>query len=163
MLPPTIFFLVVFFVVVLTRSLMGEGTAIPMNTYGAAALGALVVGKSILVADALPLLRRFEDHPRIVNVLWRTFLYLLVVLAFQLLEELFPLISKHGGLAAAIAALVGEVDWARFWATHLLFAVFMSLYCLGTALIDALGRERFVREFLGSSRFSETSASAMDP
>ncbi len=50
-------------------------------------------------------------------MLWRTFLYLLVVLAFQLLEELLPLISKHGGLAAAIVALVREVGLGAIWAT----------------------------------------------
>ena len=152
LLPPTAFFLVVFHIVVFTRSLMGETDAVSMNSHAAATLGALVVGKSILVADALPLFRWFSQKRLILNVAWRSFLYLLVVLLFQLLEELIPLISEDGGVAAAIEYFIEEIRWTRFWATHLLFAVFLACYSLGTAMIAVIGKDRFLQVFLGWNR-----------
>ena len=43
MLPPTVFFLVVFCLLVLTRELMFQDTDIGKLTYAAAAIGALIV------------------------------------------------------------------------------------------------------------------------
>ena len=144
--------LVVFVIVVRTRSLMGETASVSMDTYAAATIAALVVGKSVLIADALPLFQWFSRNPLIFNVAWRCFLYLLVVLLFQVLEELIPLIADHGDVAAAFGAFVAETDWVRFWATHLLFVVFLACYCLGTAMIDVIGKERFLEVFLGWKR-----------
>jgi hypothetical protein len=78
-------------------------------------------------------------------------LYMLVVLTFQFLEELIPLISKYEGLAAAASHLRDEVHWARFWATHLIFAVFLVHYSFVTALIGVIGRDQFRGVFLGRS------------
>jgi hypothetical protein len=161
-LPPTTFFLVVFYVVVLTRSLMGETVEISMDTYLAATVAALVVGKAVLIADALPLFRWFSRRPLVFNVAWRSLLYLSAVLLLQLLEELIPLIREHGRVAAAIGALVAETDWTRFWATHLLFVLFVVCYCLGTAMIGVIGRERFLETFLGWKRGPESAPPVRD-
>jgi hypothetical protein len=149
MLPPTIFFFVVLHVVVFTRSLIGEDSGVSMATAAAATIGALVVGKSILIADALPLFGWFRERRLIGNVAWRVFLYLCVVLLFQVLEELIPLISKYGGLTSASQHLLQEIHWPRFWATHLLLGVFLTLYSFGTALIGVIGGERCLEIFLG--------------
>ena len=149
MLPPTIFFFVVFEIVVFARSLMGGEPEASMTTTAGALIGALIVGKSILIADALPLLRWFREKRLILNVLWRVFLYLAIVFLFQVLEELIPLLRKYDGLAAASSHLLEEIHWTRFWATHLLLAVFLILYSFMTALISVIGTNRFREVFFG--------------
>jgi hypothetical protein len=151
LLPPTIFFLVVFYLVVFTRSLIRESEGIPMRTYTAATVGALVVGKAILIADALPAFRWFREKRLIFNVAWRTLLYLVVALLLQTLEELGPRIPRDG-LTAAIEGFVDETPWTLFWATHLLFATFLAIYSLLTAMIEIIGRERFLAVFFGWNR-----------
>jgi hypothetical protein len=149
LLPPTIFFFVVFHTVVFVRSLIGAGSGFSMTTSTAATIGALILGKSILIADALPLFRWFRDPRLILNVVWRVFLYLAIVLGFQILGELIPLLSKYGGLSAAGEQLIEEIHWPRFWATHLLLAMFLAFYSVSTALIEIIGESRCLEIFLG--------------
>jgi len=152
LIPPTIFFFVVFELVVVIRSLLGSGLDVSMTTAGAAFLGALIVGKSILIIDATPMFRWFSQPRLIVNVLWRTLLYVALALVFQLIEELIPLIPEKGSWAAAVSSYRGEVNWTIFWATHLFLVVFVSLYSLITALITLIGEDRAIEALFSGSR-----------
>lgn len=149
LIPPTIFALVAFEIALFTRTLMGSEQNYTIATHAAAIIGALVVGKSILIADALPLFRWFREKRLILNVLWRVLLYMSIVLLFQVLEELIPLLSKYDGFAGAASHLVDEIQWPRFWATHITLAVFISIYSFTTALIGVIGRDRFHEVFFG--------------
>lgn len=148
LLPPTIFFFVVFHVVVFARQLLGADVGLAMTTSAAASIGALVVGKAILIADSLPLFKVFRGR-LIYNVIWRVFLFLGVVLVLQLIEQLVPLVSKYGGLPQAMENLFDEIHWARFWAIHILLGVFLTFYAFVTTLIGLVGREAFLDAFLG--------------
>ena len=156
MLPPTIFFFVVFEVVVFFRSLIGNESGFSMVSTSAAIVGALIVGKSILIADALPLFGWFKKNRLILNVLWRTALYMSIVLVFQILEELIPLVSKYGGLGTALSHLADEAHWPRYLATHVVLAVFLGFFSFATALIGVIGADRFLQTFFGRESRSST-------
>jgi hypothetical protein len=147
MLPPTIFFFVVFHVIVFTRAIVAEQYGINISSFAAATVGALIVGKSILIADALPFVNWFRQTRLIYNVAWRTFLYIIVVLLFQFLEELIPLISKYGAISTASEHLIEEIKWPRFWATHILFILFLIFYNIASGVIGAIGRNKFIEIF----------------
>lgn len=146
-LPPTIYFLVVFHFVAFMRSLLVAQYGITLTSSTSAIVGALIVGKSILIADALPISNLFYRQRHIYNLVWRIFIYLLIVLLFQILEELIPLISKYGSISKAGWHLVEEIHWVRFWATSIVLSVFLSVYCVTTTLIDAIGRREFLDIF----------------
>lgn len=156
-LPPTLFFFVVFQIVVFTRSLAGTKGEFALTSAAAATLGALVVGKAVLVADSLPLFRRLLDRPLIYNVVWRVLLYMVLILALQVLEEAIPLVSRYG-LSGAADRWVGEVHWPVFWATHLQLAFFVAIYCLATAVIGAVGADRVRQILFGRRARSGTAA-----
>jgi hypothetical protein len=149
MLPPTLFFLVAFCLVVFTRDLMFQGNGVGMVTYGAAVLGALIIGKSVLIADALPVWHLFDRQPKITLIVGRTIAYALVALLFQFLEEFIPLVRHEGSLAAAYAELGTAVDWPRFWGTHIQLLVLLALYNTIAVIAEELGREHFTRLLLG--------------
>lgn len=149
LLVPTIFFLVVFFILIFNRSLLVSDHYVSITAYSAAIIGALIVGKSILIADALPLFKWFHKKRLIVNVVWRIMLYMSIVLLFQILEELIPIWSKYGDFATAVSHLPDEILWPRFLATHITLAVFLSFYSFSTALISIIGRNRFSEIFWG--------------
>lgn len=149
MVPPTAFFILVFQVVVLTRSAIGGAEGVSMTTTASALVGALIVGKAVLIADSTPLFHWFRERALILNVAWRTLLYLCVTLVLQLLEEYLPLVSRYGGMGAALEHLGEEIDWKVFWVTHLAFALFLAFYSFATALIEVVGGDRFRRIFFG--------------
>ncbi|MEN8760676.1 MAG: hypothetical protein ABF303_19625 [Desulfobacterales bacterium] len=129
---------------------MAEEYGIPLTYSAAALIGALIAGKSILIADALPFVNLFHNKRLIYNVLWRTFLYLGIVVLFQFLEELIPLVSKHGANVTAIAELSKEMKWHQFWATNILCALFLIFYNLATATVEVVGRNALMEMFFGS-------------
>jgi hypothetical protein len=147
MLPPTIFFFVVFHVLAFARALMDKQYGIEISSAAVATIGALIVGKSILIADALSFGNLFHKHRLIYHVAWKTFFYLAIVLLFQLLEELIPLISKYGAISTAGEHFVEEINWHRFWATHIILFVFIAIYNLSTEVIGIIGRKEFIEIF----------------
>ena len=58
-LPPTIFFFVALHLVALVRVLMLKGTGLAPLSSLSVTLAALVLGKSVLIADMLPWINRF--------------------------------------------------------------------------------------------------------
>lgn len=149
MLPPTIFFLVAFHVVAFARALMAEQYGISFTSSVAATLGALVVGKSILIVDALPLFNWFLNKKLVYNMCWRILLYAIIALLMQFLEELIPLFSKSGNLSIAFAQVFEEIKWAQFWALHFFFVLFLVMYALISTLIDVIGRNETFKVFFG--------------
>jgi hypothetical protein len=150
-LPPTIFFLVVFFLVVFTRDLMSLKSDTNTLTYAAAFVGALIIGKSVLIADALPVWHHFDNKPRVALIVGRTIAYAIVTLLFQFLEEVVPLAHSEGSLGAGFERLMEEIHWARFWGTHIQLSIFLALYNTLAVITEEMGRDRFTKLLFGKS------------
>src|SRR5881409_3318493 len=88
LLPPTIFFFVALHIVAFVRVLMLKGTGIAPSTSAAVTIAALVLGKSVLLADMLPMINRFPEKPLIYNIAWKTIIYLVVAAFVHYLERL---------------------------------------------------------------------------
>jgi hypothetical protein len=86
--PPTVFFAVGFNLIVLTTDLILADYLASFGSFMVATITALVVGKSVLVANALPFLRRFDTAPMIQPVLFKTIVYWAVVFLVRFLD--FP-------------------------------------------------------------------------
>lgn len=157
LLAPSVFFFVVFLIVAIIRALMVEQYGIPPRSFAIVVIGALVVGKSILIADALPFARYFREPRLIYNVLWRCFLYTLIILLFQILEELIPLASKYGSFATATEHLLDEIRWHRFWATHLIVIAFLAAYLAIATLVGEIGGRECLAIFFGNKGDKEPS------
>lgn len=149
MLPPTIFFLIIFHITAFIRALMAEQYGITITSTAYATIGALIVGKAILIADKFPILQIFKDKLAIYNVLWKVFIYFFIVLLFQFAEEMIPLISEHGSFNEAFHYLASEIKWPRFWATHIFLMLFLIIYVVSVEVIKIIGRENFIKIFFG--------------
>lgn len=149
MLPPTIYFFVVFHIMAFIKRLLVGETGISLAATSAATIGALIVGKSILIADALPKLKWVHERRLIYVVIWRVFLYLIIVLLFQFIEGLIPLISKYGSISSAYEHLFEEIKWNHFVAIHIVLLLLIVIYTLTIAVIEAIGRKEFREIFFG--------------
>jgi hypothetical protein len=73
--PPTLFFAISFNLLALTTQLILSDYLIHLWNFMLATTAALVVGKSVLVANALPFFRRFDTAPMIRPVLFKSIVY----------------------------------------------------------------------------------------
>jgi hypothetical protein len=151
-LPPAIFFLIGFHMLALTRSLMLREYGVHAAAAANATVGALLVAKVVLIADALPVVNRFPERPLIYNVVWKTTIYVLAALVVHYLEHLVPLWWRLGDLGTANHRLLEEIVWPHFWAIQLWLVVLLFLYCAMRELIRAIGPHEVKRMFFGPGR-----------
>ena len=149
LLPPTIFFFVALHIVALVHSLMMRAEGISALTSVSIAIAALVMGKSVLLADLLPIVNRFPDKPLIYNVTWKSSIYLLVSLLIHYLEHLIDFWRQTGGFVAGNEKLWAEIVWPHFWAIQIMLLALIVMYCTTHELVRVIGREKVLRIFFG--------------
>ena len=79
-------------------------------------------------------------------------LYASLVLLFQCLEELIPLISKYGSFSIGVENFIEETKWHKFWGSFIVFLLFLVIYNLTVGMMEALGRQKFFEVFLGKGK-----------
>jgi hypothetical protein len=117
--PPTVFFAIGFNLIVLTTDLILADYLRTFASFLVATMTSLVVGKSVLVADAIPLLRRFDTAPRIQAVLFKTVLYCAVVFLVRLLEKVVEYLFAGGTVTGIPAYITTHFSWHRFAAIQI--------------------------------------------
>jgi len=156
-LPPTIFFLIALHIVGLVRALMAKGTGLPVTSSAQIALAALIIGKSVLLADHWPPINRFPEKPLIYNIAWKTIIYYAVASFIHYLERLYDFTKAAGGILAGNEKLLSEIVWPHFWALQIILLVVILNYCVIRELGRVLGERRMIRMF-----FQQPTAASME-
>jgi hypothetical protein len=149
LLPPTIFFFFTLGFIAVLRALMLSGTGISVTTPIQVAVGALILGKAVLIADMLPVVNRFPDRPLAYNVVWKTAIYFVAALVLHYVERLVEFWRASGGLVAGNERLLAEMVWPHFWAIQLTLLVLIFGYCVMREIARALGTARLREMFFG--------------
>lgn len=139
--PPTLFFFMGFNLILLTKRLILEQQLIQYFGFFLATTGALIVGKAVLVADAMPFLRYFDRRPLAYPIVFKTVVYTLFVFVARLLEALIDYLIHKGvlGGGALVQHLLDAFSWPRFIATQLWIFVLFLLYVTANELNELLG------------------------
>lgn len=148
-LPPTIFFFITLHVIAVIRVLMAKGSHFQPISSMSIAVGALILGKSVLLADLLPSINRYPDKPLTYNVLWKTTIYSVVATLIHYLERLIDFSRQAGGVVAGNEKLLAEIVWAHFWAAEIVLLLLILVYCTARELIRVIGRQTALRLFFG--------------
>jgi hypothetical protein len=148
-LPPALFFFIAFSLILVTKRLVLSEYGITWTGFGAAFVGAMMVGKVVLVVDKLPYTNRFHDRQLICNASWKCLIYLLAAELLQYLERVVPLALKNGGFAAAHRLFMVDTVWPHFLLIQMWLTVLFFVYCSLRELIRAIGREKVVGMFFG--------------
>jgi hypothetical protein len=126
MLPPTIFFFVGFNLILFSKRLFLADYLIQFSGFMLATTSALVVGKTVLVANMIPFLRRFDHGPFIKPILFKTIVYTLLVFVVRLLEPLVRYLFQGSGLSGSLDEILGSFRWDHFIAVQMwVFALFL--------------------------------------
>jgi hypothetical protein len=154
MLPPTIFFFVGFNFIVLTTNLLVAQYLVAVSNFMLATLAALVVGKAVLVANKMSLLRRYDRAPLIKPILYKTAFYWVVVFLVRLLERFVHFAAEGNSPGDFPPYLVNTFSWHRFSAISLWIMALFLIYVTATEFSHLFGPGELRRLFF-TSRPSE--------
>ena len=149
MLPPTLFFLVGFNLLVLTVALLSDGHTVSAVSHAKATVGALLVGKAVLLAEMLPFMQRFAGRPLIHGIAWKVTVYVAAAMAVHLAERLVSAALGPQGLAAGAERDLAGIDWRAFLVVQLWLVLLFVVYTVARETAAALGPERVRELFLG--------------
>lgn len=151
-IPPTVFFLVALGLLVLTKHLMLKQYGVQFSDFGAVVIGALIIGKVVLIADHLRITNKFPHRPLIYRIIWKSFVYVTAAFIVRTAEELIPRIIKTGSIGQGMANLVDEVIWPHFWVIYIWLSVLLFTYCALRELVRVIGEDKVLELFFGITR-----------
>jgi hypothetical protein len=137
--PPTVFFVVGFNLIILTTNLLLADYLASFGSFMVATITALVVGKSVLVANAMPFLRRFDTAPMVQPILFKTIVYWAVVFLVRFLEKLVEYLFAGGPLSRIPEYVATHFTWHRFAAIQIWIFVLFLIYTTVEELNARLG------------------------
>jgi hypothetical protein len=147
LVPPTVFFAVGFNLILLTTKLLLADYRVHFANFMVATMGALIVGKSVLVANAMQFLRRFDKAPKILPVLFKTTVYWTVVFLVRFVEKLVEYLLAGGTLRAIPEYVATHFTWDRFAAIQIWIFVLFLIYTSIAELNGRLGHGELVKIF----------------
>jgi hypothetical protein len=145
--PPTVFFALGFNLVVLTTNLILADFLLHFGSFMLATVTALVVGKSVLIANAISSLRRFDTSPMIQPILLKTIIYSTVVFLVRLMEKLIEYFLAGGSPKSIPEYLATHFSWHRFAAIQIWIFVLFLIYTSVEELNARLGNGELLRMF----------------
>ena len=147
-LPPVIFFFIGFNLIVLTTNSILADYSAAVGNFMLATTGALVVGKAVLVADAMPFLRRYDRAPLLQPILYKTAVYWAFVFVARLLEALVEFLMHGRPLREFLPHLATTFSWHHFAAVQIWIFVLFLIYVTGSELNQLFGHGELKRIFL---------------
>jgi hypothetical protein len=147
-LPAIIFFAIGFNLIELTTQLLLDQYMIQFANYTLATLGALHVGKAVLVADALPFFCRFDTEPLIQPILFKTFIYWLTVALFKFLERVVEYLIGGGRLRDVPEFVSMHFFWSQFAEVQIWVFVLFLTYATAADLGALFGEGEILMIFL---------------
>src|SRR5215470_819204 len=140
MLAPTIFFFVGFNLIVLTTNLILADYSVAFASFILATTAALVVGKSVLVANAMTLLRCYDRGPLIQPILFKTVFYWAIVFIARLLEHFIRFwLVEHHPVSEFLPHMAATFSWHRFAAIQIWILVLFLIYVTASELNHLFG------------------------
>lgn len=154
-LPPTIFFIIGFNLIVLTTNLILADYGAQFASFMLATAAALIVAKALLVANAMPVIRRFDRAPLIRPILFKTVFYSVAVFIARLLEHWIEyLLSGDYVLGGFLKHEIASFSWDRFIAIQIWILVLFLIYVTASEFNRLFG-ERELWDIVFTSRPSE--------
>jgi hypothetical protein len=150
-LPPTLFFFVGFNFIVFTTNLLLADYSVAFGNFMLATLSALVVGKAVLVANAMPYLRRYDRAPLLRPIMFKTAFYWIIVFLARLLERFvhFSVVERNPPRDFA-PYLITTFSWHRFLAISLWILVLFLIYVTASEVSHLFGPGELKRLFFTS-------------
>ena len=149
LLPAMIFFLIAFHMLSLTKAVLLTDYQVTPESTTLATVAAIIVAKTILILDHTALARLFSGR-MVYNLAWKTVLFGTVAGLLRQVEELVPVLLRHGDLGAAIREEIAGISSSHFLVIHMWLFTLLLIYSLASEAAGRVGREQLWAILLGA-------------
>lgn len=149
-LPAIIFFAIAFNIVYFAEGLILNANDVRYTSLIEVNVGAIIIGKIIIIANALPFINAFPNKPLIHNIAWKTFIYVLVAFLFQLLDNFVKHSIHLGSIHLGYAYVKHILSIPNFWSIQIMVAIFFVYYVTFAELTRVLGKQKMKNIMLGT-------------
>ncbi len=147
MAPVVLFFFVAFMLIFLLLKLFVAQYSIEFYAFSKAAIGALILGKVVLVMDWAVSGKRLSAYPRAVAIVCKTFIYGLAVIVLGFGERFMHGIREAGSLRGGVELVIANADLNRFLGLVLLISLTVGSYLAMREIDHAMGKGALFRLF----------------
>lgn len=148
-LPAILYFFIAFNLFRITFGIMFANVGMKPATFLSTVIGAIVIGKIMIISNYLPFFNIFANRPLIYNTIWRTSIYLIFSFVLRLIDHLIPFVVKYKDIGLAWQDLLGHIWWARFWTIQVWYLILLLLFVATQELVKAIGAGRLRQIFFG--------------
>jgi hypothetical protein len=145
LIPPTIFFIIGFNFIAFSTNLILNHYEVTYFVF--ATTSGLIVGKAVLMANKMPILRRFDSAPLIRPILFKTAVYWVCVFVARVLEADIRYLISQDGFTGLLSFQLERFDWHRFAFIQLWILVLFLIYVTGSELDARFGQGELSRIF----------------
>jgi len=139
-LPAVLFFFIALMVILALLKLFISQYSIEFYAFSRAAVGALIMGKVVLLMDWAESGRRTSTYPRIAVIASKTFIYGFAVIALGMGERLFHSYRRTGDFRDAASLVIANANLDRFLGCVLLISLVVSAYLTMEEINRAMGK-----------------------
>lgn len=148
-IPAILYFAFAFNIIHVADSLILKRFDIQYTSFLGANLGAIIAGKIIIIANALPFINAFPGKPLIYNISWKFVMYSLCAILFQLLDIFIKNAYHYKSFALGILHLKMSLSSPQFWSVQILIVALFLNYVIFSEFIHAIGKNKMKHLLLG--------------
>jgi hypothetical protein len=149
-LPVFIFFLFFFTLINWTETYLFENTGIKGFSFSEVALAAALIAKIVLVLDHWRWINRYKKYPLAVAILWKTFLYWIILFVVRLAIKFIPSVWLNDGrFETDIQQFFVSVNWNIFFSVQMYYLMLLFIYVTFVELVNKIGRKKVIELFFG--------------
>jgi fumarate reductase subunit D len=147
MLPAVSFFFIALMLIFAVVKLLALQYSIHFFVFARAAIGALVLGKIVLLMEMAERKRRTSRYPRAMVVAFKTVMYAMAVVAFEFGERIVRAWHESGSLHGSVAIVKAKANLDHFLALLILGCMIIAMYLAMEEISHAMGEGALTRLF----------------
>jgi fumarate reductase subunit D len=147
MLPPVSFFFVALMLIFVVVKLLALQYSIQFYAFARAAIGALILGKIVLLMEMAERRRKMSRLPRAAVVAFRTVIYAMAVVVFEFGARIVRAWHESGSLREGIALVRARANLDHFLALLILGCMVIAMYLTIEEISHAMGEGALTRLF----------------
>ena len=151
MLPPVLFFFIAILLISIVVKLLALQYEIHFYAFARAAIGAVVLGKVVLLMQMAEQKSGVSRHPRATVVAFKTIIYAAAVFLFEFGERLARAWYAAGGLREGFAMVKANANLDHFLALLILICTIVAMYLAMEEISHAMGEGALTRLFFKRS------------
>ena len=141
-IPAIIFFIISFNLIQYTESLMLRPYEHQYFNYFTITIGALVLGKFLIIVNSFSFINLFPHKPLVYNITWKIMLYGSLSILYRIAERFVETFITQDNAAAAYHLICMRLSSPVFWAIQLWLVMILAVYSVSSEFTRVIGKKR---------------------